>query len=162
MRIGRLQSLVILFAALILLTATYYAAKYPVESVFGERYVKEQIPLLFPFFVIQSFKPVTVMVILGFALWATALEIPPIRVTLSGMYARIIMAVSAFITCYELIWNYVAWFTLWSTKGGSLDALANTTHEHAGIPVSFNFATKIYFLAMAISFYGMWRTGRRQ
>ncbi len=161
MRIWRLQNLVIAFAVMILLVATYYIVKYPVESMFGERYVREQIPLLFPFFVIQSFKPITIMVILGFTLWATALEIPSVQIRLSKVFPRIMMSVSAFVSCYELIWNYVAWFTLWSMQGGSLDALSNTTHEHAGIPVSFNFATKIYFLATAICLYGVWRTSRK-
>ncbi len=162
MRIGRLESLICTFAAMIFFTVIYYIVKYPVENVFGERYVNEQIPLLFPFFVIQSFKPITLLVIFSFALWTTALEIPAVRTKLSGTYARIITAVTAFVACYELVWNYAAWFTLWSMKGGSLDALANTTHEHAGIPVSFNFATKIYFLTTAISLYGMWRLGRKQ
>ncbi|MFH0847958.1 MAG: hypothetical protein V1857_00460 [archaeon] len=162
MRLDRLTGLAITFTLLILFISGYYIVKYPVESVFGERYVRDQIPLLFPFFVIQSFKPVTLLVIFGFALWVTLLERSRIWLKLSGSLARIVMGVGAFTACYELIWNYIAWFTLWSVKRGSLDALANTTHEHAGIPVSFNFATKIYFLVTAVFLYGMWRTSQRQ
>lgn len=162
MRMDRLRALAFTFGLLIMCLAVFYAVKYPVENAFGERYVKEQIPLFFPFFVIQSFKPVTLLVILGFALWVTLMEFPKVRFKLRGAVAQITLTVGAFIACYELIWNYVAWFTLWSMQGGPIDTLANTTHEHAGIPVNFNFATKIYFLAAAILLYGIWRTSRRE
>jgi len=158
MRVDRLQTLALTFTVLVLIIASYYIVKYPLESTFGERYVRDQIPLIFPFYVIQSFKPITLMIIFGFALWATLLELPQLKLRLSGSVTRIVMAVGAFISCYEFVWNYVAWFTLWSMTGGPLDSLANTTHEHAGIPVNFNFATKIYSLVAAIFLYGMWKT----
>jgi hypothetical protein len=147
-----------LLAATIIVIIVFYIIKYPNEEMFGERYVKDQIPLVFPFLVIQSFKPITLLVIFGFALWAILVESDKVGRWMSRPLTQVFLATSAFIAMYEAIWNFLAWFTAWMRQGGALDMIANTTHEHAGIPVNFNFATKIWFLTAACFLYALWRT----
>lgn len=152
-----------LLALAILVIVVFYVIKYPEEGAFGERFVRDQIPLIFPIYVVQSFKPITLLVIFGFALWVIVVEHERVSSWMSKPLTQVFLASSAFISMYETAWNFLAWFTAWTLQGGSIDALANTTHEHAGIPVNFNFATKIWFLATACFIYAMWRarSGKR-
>ncbi len=147
-----------LLATAILLIVVFYILKYPYETTFGERFVRDQIPLIFPFYVIQSFKPITLLAIFGFALWTIVMESDKVSQWMSRPLTQVFLATCAFIAMYESAWNFLAWFTAWMLQGGSVDALANTTHEHAGIPVNFNFATKIWFLTAACFLYALWRT----
>ena len=147
-----------LLAAMILVIVFFYVLKYPLETTFGERFVRDQIPLIFPFYVIQSFKPITLLVIFGFALWTIVMENEKVNLWMSKPLTKIFLVTCAFIATYESIWNFLAWFTAWVLQGGSIDLLANTTHEHVGIPVNFNFATKIWFLTAACFLYALWRT----
>jgi len=147
-----------LLAITILIIIGFYLLKYPSETTFGERFVKDQIPLIFPFYVIQSFKPVTLLAILGFALWVIVIESEKISSWMSKPLTQVFLATCAFVGMYEAVWNFLAWFTIWIQHGGAIDVLANTTHEHAGIPVNFNFATKIWFLTAACFIYALWRT----
>jgi hypothetical protein len=144
-------------AVAIVFIVVFYFVKYPYESTFGERYVRDQIPLVFPFYVIQSFKPITLLVIFGFALWTIVMQSERVTRWMSKPLTQVFLATSAFIAMYESTWNFLAWFTAWMLQGGSIDALANMTHEHAGIPVNFNFATKIWFLTAACFLYALWR-----
>jgi len=147
-----------LLAVTIFIIIVFYLAKYPYEATFGERFVNDQIPLIFPFYVIQSFKPVTLLSILGFALWVIWVESEKVSLWMSKPLTQVFLATSTFVSIYETIWNFLAWFAAWMQQGGALDSLANTTHEHAGIPVNFNFATKIWFLTAACFLYALWRT----
>jgi len=147
-----------LLAITILVIVVFYVLKYPHETTFGERFVRDQIPLIFPFYIIQSFKPITLLVIFGFALWTIVVEIEKVSRWMSKPLTKVFLATFAFIATYESTWNFLAWFTAWMLQGGLIDVLANTTHEHAGIPVNFNFATKIWFLTAACFLYALWRT----
>lgn len=152
-----------LLSITILVIIAFYMMKYPYEATFGERFVNDQIPLIFPFFVIQSFKPITLLVILGFALWVILMESEKISVWMAKPLTQVFLATCAFISVYETVWNFLAWFVAWIQQGGAIDRLANMTHEHAGIPVNFNFATKIWFLTAACFIYALWgtRIGKR-
>jgi hypothetical protein len=154
----RLQICGELLSIAILVIIFFYLIKYPNEATFGERYVKDQIPLVFPFFVIQSFKPITLLSIFGFALWVILMESEKAYSWMSKPLTQVFLATCAFVAMYETTWNFLAWFIAWIHQGGAIDALANTTHEHAGIPVNFNFATKIWFLTAACFLYALWRT----
>lgn len=147
-----------LLAVTIIAIIIFYIVKYPHEEMFGERYIKDQIPLIFPFFVIQSFKPITLLVIFGFALWVILVESDKVGRWMARPLTQVFLATSAFISMYEAVWNFLAWFIAWLLQGGAIDMIANMTHEHAGIPVNFNFATKIWFLTAACFLYALWRT----
>jgi len=146
-----------LLATAIIFIVILYIVRYPYETTFGERFVRDQIPLIFPFYVIQSFKPITLLVIFGFALWTIVLESERVAKWMSKPLTQVFLATCGFIAMYESTWNFLAWFMAWMLQGGSIDVLANTTHEHAGIPVNFNFATKIWFLTAACFLYALWR-----
>lgn len=147
-----------LLSILILAIIGFYLIKYPYESTFGERFVRDQIPLIFPFYVIQSFKPITLLVIFGFALWVILIESEKVSLWMSRPLTQVFLATCAFVAVYEAMWNSLAWFVAWIQQGGAIDELANLTHEHAGIPVNFNFATKIWYLTAACFVYALWRT----
>ena len=141
--------------ALACLIIAYYAIAIPVERSFGERYVTAEIPLIFPFYVITSFKPVTLIVYLTFAGVVLVLEASKNYLRnfrIRG--ARILLMFLAFASGYEVIWNFFAWFSTWEKTGGVLDLMANTTHEYTYLPANFNFATKITFLVFALSLHG--------
>ena len=136
------------------LTVAYYAIAIPVEKSFGERYVKTEVPLIFPFFVIMSFKPVTVITYLTFVGAVLILEASKDRLRmLETRGAKILLLLIAFASGYEVIWNFFAWFAAWEATGGSLDYVPNMTHEYAFLPANFDFATKIIFLVFALSLY---------
>jgi hypothetical protein len=136
------------------LTVAYYAIAIPVEKSFGERYVKTEIPLIFPFFVIMSFKPVTITTYLTFAGVVLILEASKDRLRmLETRGAKILLLLIAFASGYEVIWNFFAWFAAWEASGGRLDYVPNMTHEYALLPANFDFATKIIFLVFALSLY---------
>jgi len=139
---------------LALLIVAYYAIAVPVEKSFGERYVDNELPLIFPFYVIMSFKPVTVITYLSFAGAVLILEASKDRLRkLETRGARILLLFLVFASGYEVIWNFFAWFTTWRVTGGALDLLPNVTHEYILLPANFNFATKITFLIFALSLY---------
>ncbi len=140
--------------ALAALIITYYAITFPTERTFGERYVIPQIPLIFPFYLITSFKPVTLITYLVFAGVMLILEGTKGWLTkIDTRGTRILLLLLAFASGYEVIWNLFAWFATWQRNGGLLDLLANTHHEYAALPANFNFATKISFLIFIISLY---------
>ena len=142
----------LIFAGLII---AYYAIAIPVERSFGERYVSTELPLLFPFYMIMSFKPVTVFTYLIFAGVVLILEASKDHLRkLRTRGARLLLLFLAFASGYEVIWNFFAWFTSWQRDGGLLDFIPNMTHEFATLPANFNFATKITFLVFALSLYG--------
>ncbi len=139
---------------LALLIVAYYAIAIPVEKSFGERYVDNELPLIFPFYVIMSFKPVTVITYLSFAGAVLILEASKDRLRkVETRGARILLLFLAFASGYEVIWNFFAWFTTWQKTGGSLDLIPNATHQYLLLPANFNFATKITFLIFALSLY---------
>ena len=132
----------------------YYGITIPHENSFGERYVTSEIPLIFPFFVIMSFKPITLMVYLLFVSAVLFLEGTKSRLKRLNMtLTRLVLLFVAFATSYEVLWNFYAWFTIWQRDGGMLDLIANTTHDYPILPINFNFATKIIFLIFALSLY---------
>ncbi len=134
---------------------TFYAIADPTETSFGERYVIPEIPLLFPFYRLSSFKPITLITYLTFAGTVLILEANKIRLkAFDTRVIRIILVCFAFASGYELLWNMFAWFATWLKVGGSLDMLANTFHEYKQVPVNFNFVTKLLFLVFALSVYG--------
>ena len=141
--------------ALACLVVVYYAIAVPVENSFGERYVTSEVPLIFPFYPIATFKPITVITYFVFAGVVLLLEGGRdwlVRLELRG--ARLVLVFVAFGSGYELIWNFFAWFSSWQRTGGVLDLVSNGTHEHIFLPANFNFATKIIFLVFALSLYG--------
>jgi hypothetical protein len=144
--------------ACLLLAATivvYFAIAIPVENSFGERYVNTEIPLIFPFYVIMSFKPVTIITYLTFAGVVMILEASKTQlIEHETRGAKIVLLLLAFASGYEVIWNFFAWFTSWQKNGGVLDFLPNLTHEYAILPANFDFVTKIIFLVFALSLYG--------
>lgn len=132
----------------------FYAVTVPVERTYGERYVDAEIPLIFPFYVISSFKPITLIIYFLFGGIVLMLEAYREHLRRFDTRAtRILLVFIAFASAYELLWNLLAWFTTWRTTGGSLDTLANTTHAYFQLPVNFNFATKVVFLVFATSLY---------
>ena len=159
MRVGRIENrtmlvLGVICLALACLTIAYYAIAIPVEKSFGERYVETEVPLIFPFYVIMSFKPVTVITYLTFTGAVLILESSKDRLRmLETRGAKILLLLIAFASGYEVIWNFFAWFTTWETNGGPLDYIPNMTHEYAFLPANFDFATKIIFLVFALSLY---------
>jgi len=144
----------IFFLGLAILILIYYAIRVPTESSFGQRYVTSEIPLIFPFFVISTFKPITLIVYFIFG--GTVLVLESARGFLGRFDTRgtrILFTFLAFASGYELVWNYLAWFSTWQIKGGSLDMLSNTQHSYLFLPVNFNFVTKICFLIFGLSLY---------
>ena len=151
----RLMLLGILLLGLAISVMVYYWITVPDEDSFGERYVNSEVPLIFPFFVIMSFKPITLTVYLIFT--GVLLILEAIKERLRDRNTRpikIMLLLIAFASGYEVFWNFFAWFTVWQREGGVLDAIANTTHEYPILPANFNFATKIVFLIFALSLYG--------
>jgi hypothetical protein len=159
MRLGHLENQTMLAVGLICLAlacsiVAYYAIAIPVELSFGERYVRPEIPLIFPFYAIVSFKPVTIITYLVFAGVVLILEASKDRLRmLETRGARIVLLLVSFASGYEVIWNFFAWFTVWETNGGTLDFIPNMTHEYSFLPANFNFATKITFLVFVLSLY---------
>jgi hypothetical protein len=159
MRLGHLENRTMLALGLICLAlacsiAAYYAIAIPVEQSFGERYVKTEIPLIFPFYMIMSFKPVTIITYLIFTGVVLTLEASKDRLRrLETRGARIVLLLVSFASGYEVIWNFFAWFAVWETNGGTLDFIPNVTHEYTTLPANFNFATKITFLVFVLSLY---------
>jgi len=146
---------------LALLVIVYYGFTAPGEHAFGERYVDVELPLIFPFYVITSLKPVTLITYLIFAGVIIILEGEKERLkVLTKPSVRVLLLFTAFASGYELIWNFFAWFSMWISAGGTLDLLANTTHEYTGLPWNFNFATKISYLIFALSLYASVRLGK--
>jgi hypothetical protein len=144
-----------IFLALACLILAYYVVAIPVERSFGERYVSTELPLVFPFYYIMSFKPVTVITYLIFVGVVLILEASKDRLRkLETRGVRILLLFLAFASGYEVIWNFFAWFTSWQKNGGLLDLIPNATHEYAFLPANFNFATKITFLVFTLSLYG--------
>lgn len=142
------------FLALAFLLVVYYWVTDPIEASFGERYVDSEIPLLFPFFAIASFKPITLIVYLTFTGVVLLLESAKNRLKDRNTkpYGIALLLVT-FATGYEVLWNFFAWFTLWEKQGGVLDVIPNTTHDYVLLPVNFNFATKVIFLVFALCLY---------
>jgi hypothetical protein len=137
------------------LIIVYYAVAVPVEQSFGERYVTPEIPLIFPFYVIASFKPITLIAYLTFA--GVVLLLEASREFLSKYRfkgLKVVLTFLAFASGYEVIWNFFAWFSLWTKIGGSLDLIPNVTHQYVSLPANFNFATKITWLVFSLSLYG--------
>lgn len=100
-------SLGVIFLALVLLIIVYYAITIPVERSFGERYVSTEIPLIFPSYVIMSFKPVTIITYFTFAAVVLILEARKERLRkLSTAGMRIVLLFIAFASGYEVIWNF--------------------------------------------------------
>jgi hypothetical protein len=144
----------VIFLLLTCLIIAYYAITIPFEDSFGERYVAQELPLVFPFYVIMSFKPVTVITYLTFAGAVLILEANKDRLRkLETRGARILLLLVAFASGYEVLWNFFAWFTSWQRNGGILDFIPNLTHQYASLPANFDFATKITFLIFALSLY---------
>jgi hypothetical protein len=132
----------------------YYAVKVPVESSFGERYVTSEIPLIFPFYVISTFKPITLITYFIFGAGLLFLEASRERLmALDTRGVRMLLLLLSFAAGYEFIWNSQAWFATWQRMGGSLDLLANVQHAYSSLPVNFNFATKVSFLVFALCLY---------
>jgi hypothetical protein len=160
MRLVRNANRLMLLLGIICLVVTlslivYYAVAIPVEKSFGERYVETELPLIFPFYVIMSFKPLTVITYLSFAGAVLILEASKDSLRkLETRGVRILLLLLAFASGYEVIWNFFAWFSTWQKIGGTLDFIPNTTHEYASLPANFNFATKVTFLAFSLSLYG--------
>lgn len=145
---------VVLIAAAVFLIS-FYAVTVPVEKSFGERYVTSEIPLLFPFYVISSFKPITLIIYFLFAGIVLIMEAWKNRLReFDTRGLRLLLLFIAFGAGYELLWNFFAWFATWIATGGSLDLLANVQHKYALLPVNFNFVTKTLFLIFALSLYG--------
>jgi hypothetical protein len=141
---------------LAVLMIVYYAVTVPVERTFGERYVSSEIPLIFPFYLISSFKPLTLIdysIFAGVVLLLEASKRRLRRIDTRG--ARIVLLFGVFVAGYEVIWNFFAWFATWEKTGGLLDFVANSHHEYNELPVNFNFATKISFLIFALCAYGI-------
>jgi len=134
----------------------YYAITVPTERSFGERYVNNEIPLIFPFYVISSFKPVTIMTYLIFSGTILLLEATGDRLKKINLRTtQMLLLFVSFAAGYEAIWNFLAWFATWQREGGVLDLLSNARHNYAQIPANFNFSTKISFLVLALSLYGI-------
>jgi len=142
------------FLGLAILILFYYAIKIPTETSFGQRYVMSEIPLIFPFYVISTFKPITLTTYFIFGGVILILESSHeslMRFDTRG--TRILFTFLGFASGYELVWNFFAWFSLWQIKGGSIDALSNTQHSYLFLPVNFNFVTKLSFLIFGLSLY---------
>jgi hypothetical protein len=134
----------------------YYVVTVPAEKAFGERYVGSEIPLIFPFYLISSFKPITLItysIFAGVVLLLEANKSRFLRIDTRG--ARVVLLIGVFAAGYEVIWNFFAWFATWEKTGGLLDFVANSHHEYNQLPVNFNFATKISFLILALCVYGI-------
>jgi hypothetical protein len=145
----------VLLLILSCLIIAYYAIAIPVERSFGERYVATEIPLLFPFYTIMSFKPITIFAYLTFAGAVLVLEASKDRFRqIRTRPAKILLLLLAFASGYEVLWNFFAWFTSWEKSGGVLDFIPNVTHQYVTLPANFDFATKIIFLVFALSLYG--------
>jgi hypothetical protein len=140
--------------ALAILLILYYAITVPVENSFGERYVNAEIPLIFPFYVISTFKPITLITYFIFTAGLLILEVSKEKlVQFDARGIRIFLLAVTFAAGYEVIWNFHAWFAMWQRVGGSLDQLSNVQHAYSSLPVNFNFATKVSFLVFALCLY---------
>ncbi len=147
-----LTGLILLILATLIIA--YYAPAVSAEGAFGARYVTKEIRLFFPLSEITSFKPITLITYLVFAGTALILEANKkllARVDTRGL--RVIIVTVSFAAGYELIWNFLAWFTVWEINGGILDLAANQQHNYAFLPVNFNFATKTSYLVFALCLY---------
>lgn len=149
------------FLGLAVLILIYYAIQIPTEASFGQRYVMSEIPLIFPFYVISTFKPITLttyFIFGGVVLIFESSRESLMRFDTRG--TRVLFTFLCFASGYELVWNFFAWFSLWQIKGGSIDALSNTQHSYLFLPVNFNFVTKLAFLIFGLSLYAavfLWR-----
>jgi len=153
-RSGKLAGIVgILLIICAIVTIGYYAVTIPVEGSFGERYVTAVISPPYPLNEVTTFKPVTLITYFIFCGTVLTVEAYKGRITFGTRVLRAILVTAAFAAGYEFLWNMFAWFTSWLKSGENLDLIANTFHNHAFVPVNFNFATKVSFLAFALCLY---------
>ena len=136
----------------------WMSIKYPSEKVRGERFVKDEIPIL-PIFGIY-FKPITIMIISTFVFWACALEslrkyimkVPMLIKRLTFIFFSLIVLVIG----YELFWNFSMWTSAHILNPNlPLDSLSHQLNPAMTHPINFTYATKLSTLYIAISLYSI-------
>jgi hypothetical protein len=137
----------------------FYKIKYPSENSFGERYIKDEIPLIFPFFPILYLKPLTLIGFLGFLSWCFILEwLEKLFFKLNKKVMKfffIIVMLICLWSFYEIMWNFEVWFTIWGKKGGNVDFIT-IVNPRFNSPLNFLVLTKSFFLIFGICVYTLY------
>ncbi|MGC8961591.1 MAG: hypothetical protein ACP5K1_03995, partial [Candidatus Bathyarchaeia archaeon] len=126
---------------------------HPSVSYYGEQFIIDEWHLM-PFI---QFKPITLMVYLGFLAWAFFLEGVEDRLRSAGEdFIKFVMVLSALISfgsLYELFFNFSLWGALMAvTDVANPDALANS-FPTTETTVSLVYASKLVLLVFATSTY---------
>jgi FlaA1/EpsC-like NDP-sugar epimerase len=135
--------------------------KYPNIESCKERFVLDEISILG----ILYLKPITIIIYSAFICWLFGLE--SIRPYLTKLHITIktliflFLCFLAFLSLYEVIWNFFAWSDAYILTNGNIHIdllyhLPTQTNPTASCSSNFIYTTKIQFLIMAISFYGIY------
>jgi hypothetical protein len=156
----RIFAVISVIAGLItLIVFIWFSIKYPNEKVVGERFVKDEIPIL-PIFGFY-FKPITTIVISAFVFWMCTLEyLRKYLMNLPILIKRLIFIsfwLIIFVFGYEVIWNFLMWTSLHIINPTSpLDFLYNKLNPSMSHPINFVYATKRDSLYVAIGTYSIY------
>jgi len=144
---------------IILFILIFYYIKYPSENAFGERYVKDEIPLIFPFYPMFYLKAMTLIGFLGFLFWCFMLEgLEKLFFNLNKKIIKFLFIIFMLVgiwTFYEIIWNFEAWFTLWEREGDNMDFITITNPKFP-FPLNFVVLTKSFFMIFGICVYTLY------
>jgi len=156
----KIFSILSIIAGIIFLSTLVWAfVKYPSEQAHGERFVKDEITIIPS---LAVFKPITILVISAFACCLCALE--ALRgniIKLPMLIKRLIFVafcVVAFVSSYEVIWNFSMWTSAHIISPNlPVDSLNHDLDPIVFPNTSFNFvfATKMFTLVLAVSLYSV-------
>lgn len=151
----------VIFGLVAVSTFFWTLSKYPTEKTCNEKYALNEIPV----FGIIYLKPMTLIVYSVFISWMCGLEslrtyiskLPIILITLVFLF----LCFAAFASSYEVIWNFFVWSDAYLVGGGNthmdlLYHLPTQTSPTAQCPSNFVYTTKLQFLIMSSSFYGIY------
>lgn len=155
----KIFSILSIIAGIIVLSTLVWAfVKYPSEQAHGERFVKDEITII-PNLVI--FKPITIIVISAFVCWLCALEALRGNIIKLPMLIKRLLFVAfcviAFVSSYEVIWNFSMWTSAHIINPNlPVDSL-NHLDPIIFPKTSFNFVyfTKMFTLVLAVSLYSI-------
>ncbi len=142
----------------ILSVVIWAIAKYPTEPTVGQRFVMDEIPII-PWVGIY-FKPITIIVFLGFLAWASGLEsVREYAERLPLQVCRLLVIAFSLIApvyAYEVAWNFVMWSDAHILAPSTpVDLLYNNLNASMSLPIDFTFATKRDTLYLAVSLYSV-------
>ena len=149
--------------------AYYYASAKPETlKITGEVFVENEVPPpgIFPLFL----KPVTILCVLIIISWYSFIELLRRRIyslrPISKSVVKLILLLTAIISLYELLFNFMLWMLIISQQDGSTinpDRAVNVFPTDR-YPINMVFATKIAVVIFGCSIYTIatfWNVGKK-